>query len=354
MRHHLSSLLSLLLALLPLIPALPVFPRQTIDLTTTTLKSPFCIAPAPWNTIFSFFLTNYVARIATIKKTSGSQGKRGYINALMSLFVPFLGISVAANTIARGSRFFGSDDVDRALLAEALCVIVREGDWQPMHGEIIRGCKIIDGDRRELRKKRRRQRRNQRRAKEMERVQVRGSEKRLHRFGREDDHAYSAPPSEGEDDDNSDMEDDFSKNAATLVVEAPYVTILDREDYKIQGHMTLPPNYALALLPPGTELMALAVSNAVKSEIVISNSYGVVKAFTGMVQIVSSLYTLYTAYGQQIERYGYAAFGFTVLPYTIMSILNVCANLVEASYDCLFLVRSDVMVRPLRIPFRPT
>jgi len=110
------------------------------------------------------------------------------------------------------------------------------------------------------------------------------------------------------------------------------------------GHFTLPPDYTLAKLPPGTELMPLAVSRAVKTDIVISNSYNVTKAFTGIVQIISSLYALYSAYGDQVTRYGYAAFGFTVLPYTVMSVLNTIANLVEASYDCLFLVRSDVML----------
>jgi len=90
--------------------------------------------------------------------------------------------------------------------------------------------------------------------------------------------------------------------------------------------------------------MPLAVSRAVKTDIVISNSYNATKAFTGAVQIISSLYALYSAYGSQVTRYGYAAFGFTVLPYTVMSILNTIANLIEASYDCIFLVRSDVML----------
>jgi hypothetical protein len=90
--------------------------------------------------------------------------------------------------------------------------------------------------------------------------------------------------------------------------------------------------------------MPLAVSRATKSDITISNSYNATKAFTGIIQIISSLYTLYTAYGSQVTRYGYAAFGFTVVPYTVMSILNTIANLIEASYDCLFLVRSDVML----------
>jgi hypothetical protein len=112
----------------------------------------------------------------------------------------------------------------------------------------------------------------------------------------------------------------------------------------VTGHFSLPPSYTLAKLPPGTELMPLAVSRATKPDIVVSNSYNATKAFTGIIQIISSLYAIYAAYGDQVTRYGYAAFGFTVVPYTVMSILNTIANLIEASYDCLFLVRSDVML----------
>ena len=73
-------LFSLLLSLLlPLAAALPLLARQAVD--TALRTSPFCLRPAPWNQIFTFFLTNYVARIATIKKESGSRGQRGYITA---------------------------------------------------------------------------------------------------------------------------------------------------------------------------------------------------------------------------------------------------------------------------------
>ncbi|KAA8901310.1 hypothetical protein FN846DRAFT_815014 [Sphaerosporella brunnea] len=312
-----SVLLLFLAALLPKALGTPFLlprePASVVDLNSNTQTAYFnnttqtaCVRPAPWNQILSFFLTNYIARIATYKKTSGYEGNWDYFYVFASLFVPFIGISGAAATIARGSRFLGHTDVDRALLAEALCVVVREPGWRPENGEVIRGCVIADGDehgRRKMRRKRRRRKRKTRGPRETPEFR-----------------------------------------SATLVIGPAGVQTIDRKKYKIQGHISLPPSYTLAKLPPGTELMALAVSRATKEDIVISNSYNATKAFTGIVQIVSSLYAIYTAYGDQVIRYGYAAFGFTVLPYTVMSILNTIANLIEASYDCLFLVRSDVML----------
>jgi hypothetical protein len=348
--------LSLLLLLLPLAltSPTPLLARATQVVATAT---GYCFKPAPWTQILSFFLTNYIARVATFKKTSGYEGFRDYTETAMSLFVPFVGISQAAATIARGSRFLGHDDVERALLAEALCVIVREGGWGPEHGEVIRGCRLTAGDddlREKLRRRARRRRRHGRRShsrdapsRKPSRSRSRG-ERGKHRKQEFLGQPQLLPPhgyNDGDGDNgDSDSEDSYSPTTATLIVSLPDIeTISSPKKYKIQGFYSLPPTYALALLQPGSQLQPLSQSSARKKDVVISNSYGVVKAFTGAVQIVSSLYTLYSANTDQVEVYGYAALGFTVLPYTIMSVLNTLANLVEASYDCLFLVRSDVM-----------
>jgi len=370
----------LLILFIPLTLAVPIFPRAAnfgLSETTKTL----CIKPAPWNQILSFFITNYVARIVTYKKTSGYKGLWDYANVFASLFVPFVGISSAAATIARGSLFLGHTDIDRALLARALCVIMREEGWRPESGEIVRGCLIAGGDVHRLKKLERRMRRRRRKEqkKRHSRSRSRGEYERargdnrsrrkyehtrggsrgreMHESKRSEEllghpgestysYSHSSVPAASNDDESVEFSGDelFTSDAATLIIGPAGLRPIDKDKYKIHGHFTLPPNYTLAHLPPGTELMPLAVSRATKPDIVLSNSYSFVKAFTGLVQIISSLYTLYSSYGDETNRYGFAAFGFTVLPYTVMSILNVTANIIEASYDCLFLVRSDVML----------
>ena len=67
----------------------------------------------------------------------------------------------------------------------------------------------------------------------------------------------------------------------------------------------------------------------------------------GLVAIFQSLYavvTLYRARGNQIEQYGFAAFGLTVSPYLIMSIVNLFSTLLTPDYPTTYLVKFEAMV----------
>ena len=58
--------------------------------------------------------------------------------------------------------------------------------------------------------------------------------------------------------------------------------------------------------------------------------------------------TLYRARGDQIEQYGYAAFGLTVAPYLVMSIVNLVSTILTPSYATTFLVESEIMKEAAR------
>jgi hypothetical protein len=62
-----------------------------------------------------------------------------------------------------------------------------------------------------------------------------------------------------------------------------------------------------------------------------------------MVQVVYASVTLYRTRGDQLDRYGYAAFGLTVIPYIVMSMVNLLGNLLTPEYPNLYLVRSKEM-----------
>jgi len=47
--------------------------------------------------------------------------------------------------------------------------------------------------------------------------------------------------------------------------------------------------------------------------------------------------------GDQIAKYGYASFGLTVIPYAIMSFINLLANVLTPDYSSYCLVRSEVL-----------
>ena len=76
---------------------------------------------------------------------------------------------------------------------------------------------------------------------------------------------------------------------------------------------------------------------------VIAASYSIPKAVIAIVQLSYAIVTLYQSRGDQIEHYGYAAFALTVVPYALMSLINLVGNLLTPDYQALYLVASDVM-----------
>lgn len=79
------------------------------------------------------------------------------------------------------------------------------------------------------------------------------------------------------------------------------------------------------------------------AEMELSSSYGFAKAAIAVFQTAFASVTLYRTRGDQIQRYGFAAFGLTVAPYLTMSIVNLFSALVTPDYPTLYLVRSEIM-----------
>ncbi|KAF6818871.1 nacht domain protein [Colletotrichum musicola] len=72
-------------------------------------------------------------------------------------------------------------------------------------------------------------------------------------------------------------------------------------------------------------------------------SYNFFQIAASLVQLVFAVMTLYRTRGNQIERYGYAAFGLTVVPYAWMSVINLLGNLLSPQYDTAFIVGSATL-----------
>ncbi|KAF7367617.1 Pogo transposable element [Mycena sanguinolenta] len=77
--------------------------------------------------------------------------------------------------------------------------------------------------------------------------------------------------------------------------------------------------------------------------VVICTSQQTAKLLVAVWQTLYGAATLYRARGDQLARYGYAAFALTVIPYTVMSIVNLLGALLTPSYPTMYLVRSEVM-----------
>jgi hypothetical protein len=67
------------------------------------------------------------------------------------------------------------------------------------------------------------------------------------------------------------------------------------------------------------------------------------KEYTTIAQTFFGTTTLYRTIGDQIDRYGYAAFGLTVTPYAYMSLIKLFANLLCPEFPARYLVESLAM-----------
>jgi hypothetical protein len=69
-------------------------------------------------------------------------------------------------------------------------------------------------------------------------------------------------------------------------------------------------------------------------------SYNFIKILVSMAQLLFAISTIYRTRGDQLDLYGYAAFGLTVVPYAWMSFINLLGNLMRPQYDTMFVVKS--------------
>ena len=75
----------------------------------------------------------------------------------------------------------------------------------------------------------------------------------------------------------------------------------------------------------------------------LSSSYSLSKGLLAIFQTVWASFTLWRTRGNQIDVYGYAAFGLTVAPYLVMSLVNLISTVLTPDYSVVYLVRTDIM-----------
>ena len=122
------------------------------------------------------------------------------------------------------------------------------------------------------------------------------------------------------------------------------------------GFSKPPEQYKFAFVPRNTKVSGLkyptktALSNVPDSSIAspdstpnLSSSFNLIKGIAAVLQLLYTSFTLYHTNGGQLNKYGFAAPGLTVIPYAFMSGLNLIANLLTPYYPTMYLVRSEVM-----------
>jgi len=103
--------------------------------------------------------------------------------------------------------------------------------------------------------------------------------------------------------------------------------------------------YALAIVPPDTiiESQFDFTSKHGTSQVTISCSYSVPKSMLALIQLSFAALTLAKSLQGEIAIFGYASFSLSVLPYAVMSLVNLVANMICPHYPTLYMVRNAVM-----------
>ena len=93
------------------------------------------------------------------------------------------------------------------------------------------------------------------------------------------------------------------------------------------------------------EALRLTTKKIYHQKALIASSHNILKVIISLVQAILGVVTIYRTRGDQIQQYGYAAFGLTVTPYAFVSIANGLASLLTPDYPSMFLIRTPALTQ---------
>lgn len=326
-----------------------------------------------WYDICWFAFSNYALHALSVRSLPGENSYSTTAFKLCCLLVPYTGLRRGLCLISRASNF-AKGDLQCAARANALCMVIRTAEWRPRDGDTIAGCRIdiVDsaGDSAFLTRNKS------------------GILQRMRTFETTESMKSAKPNKETLQRSDSivdrnawryrnhlklEIKDLYHRPACQNIIEKvarvliethrfstqnPTDVIVNHEHVKLQGFCDLARGYALCYIPADMKVYPRHTasvkgwgSHAVCStpgpekslETRIASAHNVPRVIFSIGQTVSGGYALYKARGPQIEQYGYAAFGLTVIPYILISVVNFFGALFTSEYETIFLVHSSIM-----------
>ncbi|KAJ6141272.1 hypothetical protein N7470_010168 [Penicillium chermesinum] len=267
--------------------------------------------------VISFFLGNYLTHAATVVKFPGEPFCITLLNMVLVILFPCLGAGRGLMMILRPSVRF-KHPLQRALHSSALVMVIRSREWKPRDGDLLRSLSLRPD--------------------------------KVDRFGNDPDQywriAYGRKNLIGTYEKLKNYSGKFK-----MLTEIPPWLLMNYgwttrhmhvlKNYKVSGHYELPEGYGLVYVP--TNALVEDTLGREQLDQIITPSYDLAGGIIAIIQIFFACSTLYQSRGYQINVYGYAAFGFTVLPYLFMSLVNLIANCVAPNYSQLHLVHTEIM-----------
>ncbi|KAJ5747647.1 uncharacterized protein N7511_009343 [Penicillium nucicola] len=298
-------------------------PKRNTTITVpdgVTYSNNVICTPTSWTDIVSFFLGNYLSHAATVITFPGEPALTTTVNMIFAILFPSMGASRGMMAIL-GRGALQTSPLKRALQSRALCMVVRSREWDPKSSQSIRSLSILP---------------KQCNVNEPEwwpylklarnKDNYEEEIKRLESYTGPFELTVCIPPW-------------LAPEGNTYSTVPPY--------YKISGTCELPPGYGLAYVPSNALIEPLSAAEILRyngqDPQNLSSTYSFAAPLMALIQIVYGSVTLFQSRGNQVDTYGYAAFGFTVVPYLIMSVVNLVGNMATHSYPSLSLVHTELM-----------
>ncbi|KAL8904439.1 MAG: hypothetical protein Q9207_003268 [Kuettlingeria erythrocarpa] len=314
-----------------------------------------------------FIFANFILHALSVRSLPGERSLTSTVFKFCCFLTPFTGVRRGLCLILRSSNLAGND-LQSAARANALCMVIRSPEWRPKDGQLIEGCRIeeLQDPRKERCKLGTWWRRWTKPVGKHKKAiaesstlvlevklsndtsstqPVEGSEVTLKTTD-----PYAPPPPGG-------LIDKITRifvETYRFRSQPPTKNLVDPENVKIHGVCQLAPGYTLSYIPEDIKIYShvkhtrtLSISHLLgmnhAPDIKLASTHDVPRILFSLIQTISGGYQLYKARGSQIERYGYTAYGLTVLPYMMVSIINLIGSLLTSEYETIYLVHSAIM-----------
>jgi hypothetical protein len=264
-----------------------------------------------------FFLANYLAHAMTVKLPAAVPTAEAATRILISLLFPVNGIVSAAQAIFGWSwkilpKFpfltMDADNLETALNAGALVVAVRSPLWKPA---------ASDGLLRDLR-----------------RVTKKGLLARCSRAAKRWTGKETGPEASSQEETGPGRRRVFKYTTRTLdyyPAEDEYQRLFKMTN--VHGGFELPEGYGWVRLPRNAKVRPYGrpinedqPASDAPVRVRLTTSFSTAQPLIAIFQTVNAAWALYKTRGDQLDQFGFAAFGLTVTPYLVMSIINFLAQ----------------------------
>ena len=320
-------------------------------------------SPAHWYDVVWFYFTNYLLHALSVRSLPGENAIQSTVFKFCCLLVPYTGVRRGLCLVSRASNL-AANDLQAAARATALCMVVRLPDWRPKEGDSIPDCYIeVENDASSEKAKEERViglsviGEKLRRKSNFSAFDIQKSDSNRHQTVQHGEEVvlktidlYTPPAPRG-----------LIAKLAKLLIETkrfhsrpPTMNMVDKPNVKIHGLCKLSRGYGLSYVPEDMKVYSrvkaqgrLSFSRILGTNDVpdmkLASTHDIPRVMFSLLQTISGGYALYKARGSQIDRYGYAAFGLTVLPFMMVSVINLIGSLLTSEYEVIYLVHSTIM-----------